>query len=97
MNIDASKVALCEGTLAVRFLDEDEDEPAKGEEQYASPVPSGSMPYEGCLAQVVSVGPKVAGVKVGSIVVTRPWARDGMKLGDATVIDAHSVVGTLKS
>lgn len=95
MNIDVSKLQLREGNLAVKFLDEDDDdEDDKPQENYGSPEP---VPYEGCLAMVVAVGPKVSGVKPGSIVVTGPYARNGMKLGDSTLISAYDVIGSLKS
>lgn len=96
MNIDASKVSLREGTLAVRFID-DEDGDSKEGEAYAPSEPYETVPYEGCLAQVVAVGPKVSGVKVGSVVITYPYARNsGIKLDDACVISTYDVVGTLK-
>ena len=82
-----------EGKVVLRFVDDvdGDDEPAAG---YA-PMPSAD--YEGLLAIVIGVGAKVTGCKKGDTVVTSPWARDGLKLGDNTyVCDAWCIQATIK-
>jgi hypothetical protein len=71
---------------------------AEAKERAAASQPTSSVDYEGCLAQVEAVGPKVSGLKVGDIVVTTPYARSGLKIGAATLVSAeYDIVGRLKS
>jgi len=95
MNIDADSVTPAPGAILVRFVDDDERANEYASSSYEQ-SPDASVPYEGCLAQVVAVGPKVTGAKKGDFVVTDPYARRGLKVGDACIIDAYSVRGTLK-
>jgi hypothetical protein len=85
VDIDPKKLKPAEGTLAVSFVDDEDDD--------AAPE---LMSYEGCLALVVAVGTDVKGVKAGDVVVCKPYARDGLKLGDVTLISSWDVAATIK-
>lgn len=79
-----------ENMVALRFVDEDDDEAGVGNATPASPVD-----YECCLAIVVGVGPKVTGIKVGSTVICSPWAKDSPKFDDIRIVYASEIKGTV--
>jgi hypothetical protein len=69
-----------EGMVAVKFVDDDDDDaegPGSG--------PAEPMPYEGLLAIVIGAGPKTS-VKKGDTIVTKPYARDSLCLGDGVYL-----------
>lgn len=86
MNLSGLDIVPTEGMVAVRFVDDDDDD---------STMSSGEPEYDGLLAIVVAAGPKTS-VKKGQIIVTRPWARDGLKVGEAVLIDSYQIAATLK-
>lgn len=98
MDLTGVNLKPAEGMLIVRFVDDDDDDdddenqtPSYGADAYPE-----SMPYEGCLAIVTAVGPKSGNVRVGNTIVTRPYARDGLKIGGGlTLIESYCVVATL--
>lgn len=90
MDLEGVSIKPAEGMLAVKFVDDDEDDDGP------SSSPSEPMDYEGCLAIVVAVGPKVTGAKRGDTIVCKPYARDGLKVGDDLVlIESWSVAATI--
>jgi hypothetical protein len=80
-----------EGMVAVRFVDDEEDDDASN----ASSTPSSPVEYECCLAVVSAVGAKVNGVKVGSTVICSPWAKDSPRIGDLRIVYASEIKGTV--
>jgi hypothetical protein len=95
MDLEGVQIKPAEGTIAVKFIDEDDDADDSGALPAVSDTPE-PMDYEGCLAIVVAVGPKVAGIKKGDTVVTSEWSRSGMKIGGLTLISSYEVKATLK-
>lgn len=96
MNLEGVKYKLQEGLIALRFVDDvDNDDVLTTSQAYPAMAPSDPVPYEGCVAVVSAVGAKVTGVKVGSTVVTRPWTRDGLKIGDDVVAYPDDIIATL--
>jgi len=94
MDLEGVKIKPAEGTLAVKFIDEEDDDDNSPSLPSAA-EPDDPLEYEGCLAIVMAVGPKVTNVKVGDTVVTNEWARSGMKLGGLRLISAWDVKATL--
>lgn len=96
MDLEGVTIKPAEGTLAVKFVDDDDDDDddsgALATSYNAAPEP---MDYEGCLAIVIAVGPKVPGVKKGDTVVTSSWAKDGIKVGGLNLISSWDVKATL--
>ena len=95
MDLTGQKIKPAEGMLVVRFVDDDvDDDKDPDSTRYPSAEPV-NKPYEGCLAVVAAVGDKVK-AKVGSTIVTDPWAREGLKLGNGlVVINSNAVKATL--
>lgn len=97
MDLAGGKIKPAEGYLAVRFVDDDDEETNEKAEQSSyegGPQPS-AVEYEGCLAVVAAVGSKVS-AKVGDTIVTRPYARDGVKIGTGLVlIENYCVLATV--
>lgn len=96
MNLDGVEIKPAEGKIAIRFVDDDDD----GDEGSASASPSApesGVEYEGVLAIVLAVGPKVAGTKKGDVVVMSPWARDSsLCIGGGThICGAYQIEATL--
>lgn len=77
-----------EGMVAVKFVDELDDEPA------TMAYPGETVDYEGLLAIVVGVGPK-AKVKKGDVVVCQPYARSGLCLDGVYLIEGYQIAATL--
>lgn len=92
MNLSGADITPSEGKVALTFVDDvDGDDDDRG----ATPSDDG-VEYEGCIAIVVGVGAGVKGVKKGSTVIVSPWARDGLKVGDDTVIcDSYCIAATI--
>ena len=101
MDIEGVKIKPADGYIAVHFVDDDEDGDESATQSpalpayNAAPTPSEPMPYEGCLAIVQAVGSKAGSFKVGAVVVVRPYARDGLKIGSMTLIASYDVAATL--
>lgn len=100
MDLDGVKFVPAEGYLAVKFLDEDEDD-EKPESSYSSPStePKDLGASEAELASVVAVGPKVKGMKAGNLIFTRSGCRKWCtKVGDDTyLLSSYEVLGTVKT
>lgn len=87
-----------EGMVALQILD---DPKAKRDDSSDGMVSSSSSPslddsYNTALtALVIGIGPKgPAGVKKGSIVLCRGYARDGLDIGDDVVLtDSYCIAG----
>ena len=93
MDLAGQKIKPAEGCLAVRFVDDDDEDEQADEISYGAL--QDAKPYEGCLAVVAGVGDKVK-TKVGATIVTSPWAREGLKLGNGLVlISEYDVKATL--
>jgi len=74
-----------EGYVALQLLD-DESEEEREARRRASNGPSESY-NEAMYAVVVGIGPKgPAGVKKGSTVLVRKYARDGLRISDDVVL-----------
>lgn len=87
MDLEGVDIKPAEGKVVLKFIDDVDDEAYDG-------LPSVS--YEGMLAIVVAVGAKVTSARKGDTVITTPWARDGLKLGDNTYIcDSYCIQGTV--
>jgi co-chaperonin GroES (HSP10) len=96
MKLDGVTIKPAEGKLAVRFVD-DPDADDQSEAMKAGYMATQSSPSpisnDGCLAEVIAVGPKVKNAKKGDVVVTNEWARDGVKLDDGvTIVDDYCVL-----
>lgn len=99
MDLTGADITPAEGKLAVRFIDDDDDDDDEttAAAQYPS-APGEEVPYKGCLAIVLDVGPKAGTAKKGNIIVVSPWAKRGLKIGDdVIIIDSYSVQATLKA
>jgi hypothetical protein len=94
MDLEGVKIKPAEGTLAVKFLDEDDDD-RESSPNLPAAEPTEPLDYEGCLAIVMAIGPKVTVAKVGDTVVTSEWARNGMKLGGLRLVQQYEVKATL--
>lgn len=89
MDLSGVDITPTEGKVVLHFVD-DED----ADDQYEG---TDDVEYEGCLAIVIGVGPGVKGVKKGDTVITTPYARDGLCVGDNThICDAWCIAGTVK-
>lgn len=77
-----------EGMVALSFVDDLDDDGDIDQDTDAD--------YDGLLAIVVGVGPKVTGIKKGDTVVTRPYARDGLNVGNGIVlVESYCIAGTI--
>lgn len=86
-----------ENKIVLKFLDEETDE-ERDQRQNRYNAPSATVePEKALYAQVVAVGPK-SDVKKGNVVLVRQWARDGLDLGDDTVLtDDYCVMAVVLS
>ena len=85
MDLSGVKIKPAEGMVAVKFVDDDDDDSPSDE----------PLEYECLLAIVVGVGAKVK-VKEGATVVTKPWARDGLCLGEGIhLINEYEIAATI--
>jgi hypothetical protein len=90
MDLSGVDIKPAEGMVAVKFVDDGD-----GDDDAASATPSEPMPYEGVLAIVLGVGAKTS-VKKGDTIVVRPYARDGLCLGDGVyLIDSYCIAATI--
>lgn len=72
-----------EGKIVLKFLDDETaDEKRDRTSGYSQP---GGTTEKGVYAQVIAVGPKSV-TKKGAVVIVRPWARDGLDIGDGSVL-----------
>lgn len=95
MDLSGADVSPAEGRVLLRFVDDEDDEESSRDK--TGPALADSVPYEGCLALILAVGPKTGTLKKGQMAICTPYARDGLKLGDNTVMtDVYNIVGTLK-
>lgn len=78
------KLKPVEGKIVLKFLDEETDE-ERMKRHVAHPGAVEHEPEKAEFAQVIAVGPKVA-AKAGDVVLVRPWARDGLDVGDGQVL-----------
>lgn len=91
MDLEGIGLKPAEGKIAVRFVDDEEEEAS---ESMAGTGPQPSQD-EAVLAVVTGVGPKVTGVKKGDTVALRGWTRYSPKVGSITICDAYDVLGTI--
>lgn len=99
MDLTGVKIKPAEGMVALAFVDSDEevDEEIKKSVSYNS-TPYEPKPYCGLLAIVLGIGPNVTTCKVGDTVVVGPYARDGLKIGENSVLtDAYHIKATIKT
>jgi hypothetical protein len=81
-----------EGYVAIEFLDGEDADPA----DHARPAPVSNDENEALMAMCVGVGKKVTTCKRGDTVLVRPYARNGIRVGDNIVlVEAYCVVGRL--
>lgn len=84
-----------EGMVALQILDDPKAKDESSDMVSASSAPSGDSYNTALTALVVGIGPKgPAGVKKGSIVLCRGYARDGLDIGDGVVLtDCYCIAG----
>ncbi len=90
MDLSGVTIKPAEGMVAVKFVDDDDDDtPAPG-------ASSETVPYEGVLAIVLAVGAKTS-VKKGDTIVTRPSAKDySLCLGENVyLINSFDIAATI--
>ena len=88
MDISGVDLKPAEGMVALKFVDDLDDDGDLGSDT--------DVDYDGLLAIVLAVGPKVTGIRKGDTVVTRPYARDGLKIGENAVLaDAYCIAATV--
>ena len=82
-----------EGKIVLKFLDEETE--GEKRDRMSGNMQPGSTSEKGVFAQVIAVGPKSV-AKKGAVVIVRPWARDGLDLGDDTVLtDDYCVMASV--
>lgn len=85
MDLSGVDIKPAEGMIAVKFVDDADDEAYEPE----------GFDNEGVLAIVLGVGAKTK-VKKGDTVITRSYARDGTCLGDGVhLIDDYCILATI--
>lgn len=102
MKLDGVTIKPAEGKLAVRFVDDpdvdDQSDMMRAGYEATRSSPPGMISNDGCLAEVIAVGPKVKNAKKGDVIVTNEWARDGVKLDDGvTIVDDYCVQAVVNS
>lgn len=94
MDLTGADIEPAEGYIAVRFIDDDKDADDVPSAS-SGVVPGGSYSNDACLALIVAVGAKVK-AKKGQVALLRPYARDGLKLGDGIVlVESYCIAGTV--
>ena len=89
MDLAGVDIQPAEGKVALKFVDDLDDDGDLDEDT--------DVDNDGLIAIVIGVGTGVKNVKKGDTVVTTPWARDGLCIGDNTYIcDAWCIAGTVK-
>lgn len=86
-----------EGMVALQILSDAVDED-KAQDAMNSSAPDGDSYNEAVYAIVLGIGPKgPAGVKKGSTVLCRGYARNGLDLGDGAVLtDSYCIAALIK-
>jgi hypothetical protein len=76
------------GMVALRFVDDLDDD-----DDISTNI---DVDNYGLIATVLGVGDDVKGVRKGSTVIVRTYARDGLKLGENSVLtEAYCVIATI--
>lgn len=95
MDLTGATLKPTEGRVVVKFVEGDEDDGAASSGQVGD-MPMSTVGDSGCLATVIAVGPKVAGVKRGDAVVVYAWAKNGLAVAPQTVIvEAYAIAAVI--
>jgi len=94
MNLDGIEITPAEGMLAVRFLEDTEDEATEA----PASTPSPREEEKTLVALVLGVGKKVTNAKKGDTVLLREWAKYAPRVSegsDTAIVESYTVLGTL--
>ena len=87
-----------EGMVALQILDDPKAKSDESDSMVSADLPDDDSYNTALTALVIGIGPKgPAGVKKGSIVLCRGYARDGLDIGDDVVLtDSYCIAGVVK-